>query len=239
MAYLVSDGIYLLGRYGHFACGCWVLTHNRKAVILEQPPAYAEGPYPWNDAKEFVESNNLEVVKLLLTHAHVDHSGGIQNFRYKFKKGTGLFHTSFLHTPVFASNSYFREPRRETFFNEGIKKLTLGSEPLYLVHAPKHSFQDTLIFFRGCVITGDWLIGPFREPCVPPDIVRKTLRKVKKFLLRNNYHVHTLLSVHANDIRRDINFYALLEEMSAFYRGKRGCQLFPIGHKRNMLSNLR
>ena len=85
-----------------------------------------------------------------VTHTHLDHMNGYPYFKRTFPGQIQLFTFLFLTgigrriSPRFLLSRQRTEPR---------------GEPLYLIHAPKHSPEDLLVIFRGAVCTGDWALG--------------------------------------------------------------------------------
>lgn len=211
MAEQICDGIWLLGRYSPYEVGVWILEHNGEAAIMEAPPYTIGQPFPWTEAKAFCKERDLEVKYHIFTHTHIDHMNGYPYFKRTFPKADSIVHISFLE---WYRAAYFNE-----VFPEREKELSLGGEPLFLVHAPKHSPEDLLIFFRGAVCTGDWALGSVSDcnPLVSPKIKVKTMGRVKRFLEKANYHVHTAFSAHGNEFRHDIDFVGLLTEMEEYW----------------------
>lgn len=214
MAEQVCPGIHLLGRYSPYKCGCWVLEHGGEAAILEMPPGQ-EGRAPaWDDADRFVRERGLEVRWLLLSHTHIDHTFGFPFFRRRFREARMLVHRSFL--------EWYRRAAFDDVFYADERELSLGGELLWLMHAPKHSPEDTLVFFRGAVCTGDWSLGawPDCNPLVEADEKVASLERVRESLVRKDYRVHLAFSAHGDEIRRDLDFLALLDEMLAYWRAQ-------------------
>ncbi len=99
-------------------------------------------------------------------------------------------------------------------FDTKIFETDLAGEPLYLIQAPKHSWSDTMIVFRGSMITGDWWLGK-GDPNpnkIPLDVVKGSIDTLEAFCQEKKYYIHTLFSVHVNEIRRNIDFVKLMEE---------------------------
>lgn len=212
MGYWIADGVYRLGRFRPTRCASWVLHGKREAALLEFPPSWPRRHKAWNAAWRFVREAGLQTRYLLATHSHWDHVGGFAGFRRRFRGVPLVAHGSLL-----ASGK--RVGRNQHFFHESHVELSLDGEPLYLLHAPKHSPQDTLVIFRGTVCTGDWTVGPMPDctSLVSRERKRHSCRFVRHFLAERNYRVHTLYSVHGNDLRRGIDFDAMLAEMEWYW----------------------
>ena len=63
--------------FNHFQTNCYVLWDEAtKACAIVDP--CAEATYEDEKLSQYVEGNGLKVVKILLTHAHVDHIAGLR-----------------------------------------------------------------------------------------------------------------------------------------------------------------
>jgi hypothetical protein len=108
---------------------------------------------------------------------------------------------------------------RNLYFYDHDSKLDLGGEPLYLVHAPKHSWTDTHIIFKGVAITGDWELNTLRAAHddkpnhrVPREAKLAAIDKMSRFEHDYKYRIHKVYSVHANDRRENIDFTWLMND---------------------------
>ena len=211
MAQRVGPGVWMIGRYSPFEVGAWVLEHGGEAALLEAPPYQAGRPRPWDDCLAFVNGKNLEVKWILFTHAHMDHTFGLQFYRRAFPRARVLAHVSFL--------SWFRRNAFDEIFYADERCLDLGGEPLLLLHAPKHSPQDCLVFFRGCMCSGDWSLGeaPDCNRSVPPEKKIDSLRRLDSFLRKHAYHVHTVFSAHGNEFRHNVDLSMLVDGMIRYW----------------------
>lgn len=205
------DGVYLVGRYNWLQTGVWLLAHNGEAAVLEQPPADAAGTGagadPAADAARAARELGVAVRFLLCTHTHHDHfsTRTFNAMRYQFP----------LAEPVLQSG--FRDcaagvPGVRYFADE--ETLSIGKEPLHLVHAPKHSRADTVVLFRGAACTGDWELNTVRtvNESVPVETRLNSCVRMIEFVSRTGYHVHRVYSVHANDRREAVDFPALMAD---------------------------
>jgi glyoxylase-like metal-dependent hydrolase (beta-lactamase superfamily II) len=97
--------------------------------------------------------------------------------------------------------------------------LHLAGEPLHLVHAPKHSWTDTMIIFKGVIIAGDWELNTLHSVHddkpryrVPTEVKLASIERMQRFQSDYNYQIHKVFSAHANDRREDIDFHLLMED---------------------------
>lgn len=214
------DGVLLVGRFNPLKTGCWLLVHNGEAAVLEMPPA---GPGEVNPA-EAVQAAlapwpGVKVTHLLCTHAHADHFAvaTFHALRAAFPAAEPCLQVGFRRT---AGSEY-----GVRYFTTELR-LHVGGEPLFLVHAPKHSNTDTMVIFRGAACTGDWELGMLRSVHdwagwgVTTDRKLESIARMERWPAENDYVIHRVYSVHANDRREGVDFPALMA--STRYDGPSG-----------------
>ena len=87
-----------------------------------------------------------------------------------------------------------------------------------MIHAPKHSWSDTMIVFGEVIITGDWELNTIRSvhdgkiDAVPLAIKMKSIDKMAAFEEKFNWKITTVFSTHANDRRENVNFTELMND---------------------------
>lgn len=206
-----SDGVGLVGRYNLLETGCWLLWHGRHAAILELPPYDRHQLPPAETVRHLIDERGLTVRYLLCSHNHMDHFSRrtASEFLSLFPSSRLVLHQSF-------ESMVARSSPRVLWFQHQ-KSLELAGEPLYCFHAPKHSWSDTMIIFRGVIFTGDWELNTIRSVhdhkgwrSVPKSRRRKSVHALLHFQQRENYYIHKAFSVHANDRRENIDFKALM-----------------------------
>ena len=91
--------------------------------------------------------------------------------------------------------------------------MNLGGEPLWLVKAPKHSLNDTIVVFRGTAMMGDLELNTLDS--VNNEVSQETkaasMDYLRGFEERTGYHVHTIVSAHLNDFRQGVNWPSLFQ----------------------------
>lgn len=216
----VEPGIRLLGRYGPYECGAWLLESGGECALFEQP-FEREFSKAARDGARLVRKEGWTPRFVLSSHSHLDHTGALGFYRIAFPTARFLAHRSF--------REWFYPWAYDRYFETASLELDLGGEPLLLVHAPKHSPDDTLLFFRGCCLSGDWAWGPWPDsnPLVPAETKIHSLRFVSRYLRERNYHVHSIFSSHANEGRRDVDFHGLLEETTAYWERSAAHRMEP------------
>ena len=204
------EGVYLLGRVAWVETGIWLLVNGSEAAVLELPPSVSGGPDPVRLARRGVEELGVEVRYLLCTHTHLDHfsRGTLRRMRATFPDALPVLQAGF--------RAVIGDDRGVRFFDDA-DRLTLGGEPLHLLHAPKHSSTDTIVIFRGAACTGDWELGTVRtvhdwNPLwrVPVERRVRSCERLMEFPRRTNYAVHRVYSVHGTDRRENVDFAALM-----------------------------
>lgn len=229
-----ADGIYMIGRYGNPLCATWLLEANGECVLMEMPPFIRRQDRPVEYIKEFIKEEGLKGPKYILcSHSHLDHIYSIFHYKKAFPKAKLLGHTSFYNDYFIKSFFYIYWTKNKRIYGEKIAnnkglfdevfstdfyQIDIGGEPLYLIYAPKHSYEDLMIVFKGTMITGDWTIGPYpdcNDIVASEDKVASIDRLI--YIMDNlNYEIHRLFSVHGDNFMYDVDFEAVMKETRNF-----------------------
>jgi len=203
------EGIDLLGQFNSLRTGCWLLLHGGEAAVLELPPAGPGEPSPVSLVRTAAHEQNLTVKYILCTHGHADHLSGetLAQFRKHFPNAAVCLQRKI--------QSEFEYSPEIHWFDEEMA-LDLGGEPLFLVHAPKHSDADTMVIFRGTMCTGDWELDTIRSvhdawSGVSVDAKLASIGRLLKWTRDHDYHIRRTFSVHANDKRENVDFVGLMK----------------------------
>jgi len=225
--YEATAGITILKRYGPFKNACWVLHHNSEAAVVEMPPYHRgrEKP-PYDKLEVFLKKRKLYLKYGFLSHPHWDHCNTLPRFRAKFPQTYFVTHSSFMEDSYFKfvlqnvrsiwGRKRFMGSKRffDVVFSGDIWTGNIGGEPVYLIHAPKHSPGDLLIIFRGAVITGDWYLGDLKD-CNNLVSAEQKIRSIDRVIqiVRNlNYNVHMCFSGHGDHLFYNADFFSILQE---------------------------
>jgi hypothetical protein len=231
----IAPGIQLLGRFGKVKAGIWFLRNGSECVILEMPDIEEvdDNQTPWDSLHEYILDNDLYLKFMTATHEQADHFYSFTDFHGAFPEVPILVHRNFFLDPKDAEvectygpadleegTLALQSPSVELediplFCFEGeVFETNLAGEPLFLVHAPKYSESDTLVVFRGCLITADWWLGP-GDPNynhLPIGQINNSINALLRLTQEKNYVIHSVFSAHANEFRRNIDFRALMEQ---------------------------
>lgn len=139
---------------GIIGANCYVLSKGEDALIID----------PGGDAEQiiqYIEANKLRPLAILLTHAHYDHIGGVEEVRNKYQTNVYINEAeqSWLTDPML-NGSYklvsggITTSEAEIVLEEG--ELSIGSFNIHVLHTPGHSpgsvsfvFTDTKQAFSG------------------------------------------------------------------------------------------
>ncbi len=226
----IAPGIQLVGRFGRLKTGIWLLKYKSECMLLEMPDQSDKDPFrnPWDRIAKYIEQENLHLKFMTATHSHTDHFDTYPNFHNRFPKVPIVVNRLFFHKYNLIS---FIKPEDLDIigninasieiegvpiycFNEKCFETNLEGEQLFLIRAPKHSWSDTMVIFRGCIISGDWWIGPGdpNRNMIPLKTINESIDFLEAFIHKKNYHIHSLFSVHANEFRYGIDFIELMEQ---------------------------
>jgi hypothetical protein len=185
------DGWHLIGAYPDGDpgdVGSWLLSHGGEAMLLEVPEGLKV-----KDVRKAVAEIGVTLRFVTASHDHWDHLDTTvwDALRRAFPK------TEFIHPS---------EVR-------GDRLLHFGSEPVWLIKAPKHSTTDVVTVFRGVAMTGDIELGMLASVNdeVPEPTRKKSMRRLEGFCDRVGYSVHSIVSAHLNDVRTSVSWPSLFQ----------------------------
>lgn len=215
----------MLGRFGPYKNAVWIMWREGEAALLEMPPHSPGQKKPWLAAASFLKKRKLKAKYAFLSHAHIDHCHSLLDFRTHFPRTRFVAHRSVAESRViqgmewmarntlppglFGRPSLFHE-----LFRSNLWKGELGGEPIYLIHAPKHSHSDQLVLFRGAMMTGDWFLGDLKDcnALVEPKVKKKSIDWVVRIVDKLGYHVHMMFSGHGDCLFYDVDFQEMMRK---------------------------
>lgn len=221
----VAPGYTILKRYGRYKNACWVLQHGDEAAVVETPMFTSKEKPPYERLASYLRRRKLRLKYGLITHGHVDHCKSLPEFRINFPQTTFVTHRSMVqdqhflkimarnrHLPLQAWNEgQFR--LFDEIFDRPLWSGTLAGEPLHIIHAPKHSYTDQLIIFRGAMITGDWYLGDLRDcnAIVQPQHKIQAIDRTLGIVNSLNYKIHMMFSGHGDYLNLRADFAGIMK----------------------------
>ncbi|NBC84926.1 MAG: MBL fold metallo-hydrolase [Bacteroidetes bacterium] len=147
--------------YNPFMTNCYVCHDQGEAVIID-PSCAADNEK--QEVAKFLEKENLTVVHLLLTHAHIDHIFGCSFFEDRFDDVFKMHDAAvpFIERSVDQATAFgvqIEPPSVPTSFLAEGDTVSFGSVTLDVLHTPGHS-PDSICFVdmeSQQAITGDVL----------------------------------------------------------------------------------
>jgi hydroxyacylglutathione hydrolase len=222
----VAPGITILKRYGPYKNACWLLQAGSEAAVVEMPMFSSSERPPYQRVESTVRRRHVHLKYALLSHGHIDHCLTLPSFRRWFPHTKFVAHRSmvedrhFVHlmsrSPDMPWQDWMEGRYRlfDELFGGVLWTGSLGGEPIHMIYAPKHSYTDHLILFRGAMITGDWFLGDLRDcnAIVSPQHKRIAIERAAEVVRELGYHVHMMFSAHGDCLFYDVDFYAMMRK---------------------------
>lgn len=140
-----------------------IYDQTGEAIIID-PGCYTKSDF--DEVKWFIDSINLKVKSLYLTHGHIDHILGIDMLKNEYKvqciahaDDIPLIETSPKHGLMFGL-SLEKAPTIDGFIKDG-DKIVLGNSTIEVIHTPGHSLGGVCFYLpeERKLITGDTLFN--------------------------------------------------------------------------------
>ncbi len=137
--------------------------HTGEAIIID-PGCYTQSDI--DEVNWFVDSNQLVVKQLILTHGHIDHILGIESLKELYQVNCfvhpddlPLIEISPKHGLMFGI-SLEKAPRIDGFLKEG-DSISFGKSTIEVIHTPGHSKGGICFFLRDekILFSGDTLFN--------------------------------------------------------------------------------
>ncbi len=138
---------------------CYLISNNSDAILIDVGfnPTIIE---------EYIDSNNLNLLAILLTHAHFDHIGGLEQIRSKYKAPVYVHEKEqdWLTNPALNGSetfSYFgkvtSKPSENIIKEENI--LNIDDFHIKVIHTPGHTPGSVTYKINNWLFTGDTLFN--------------------------------------------------------------------------------
>ncbi len=174
---------------GDLFTNCYLIFDNKskEAFIVDSPA-------PTDEVINFIQSQNLNIEFIVLTHAHFDHIGGLGSFPFSFYihqddlqllrdpqvNGSALFDSSIV---VEKKPRLYRENKPLYFDNYSIE----------VIHTPGHTPGSVSLKLNNWLFSGDTLffdsIGRTDIPLASPERIIKSIKE-KLLVLPSNTIVY-------------------------------------------------
>jgi hydroxyacylglutathione hydrolase len=143
---------------GPLGTNCYIVYENGKAIIFD--PGHSG-----ERVKSFLRSTNLSPIAIILTHAHFDHIGAVDDLREEYSievylhpvEHSWLVDSNLNGSRLFGVSNPIELKPAEHELKEGI--LTISEFKFKVIHTPGHSPGSMSFVFEdhGFVIAGDTL----------------------------------------------------------------------------------
>ena len=174
---------------GRINTNCYLLQQGNKCVIVDVA-------YRCQQLVDYVNSNNLQVIAVLLTHGHFDHCGGVE----QLKSGCNLgdvpvyVHQADVKMCHDAKNNWFRIACDNCFPTHNVceGRLAIDSFTFDVLHTPGHTPGSVVYLLDDMMFSGDTLfyksVGRTDFPQGDAQALAKSLQKLKQ--LQIDYKIY-------------------------------------------------
>lgn len=143
---------FVLGRMPFvFSTNCYLIEQNGECIVIDAALSR-------NEIEQYVDSRNLKLIALVLTHGHFDHSGGAKKLMEKY--GCPLYCSkkdSFW--TEHASENEWSYPAESVTIDENLTEglLKIGNFTFNVMETAGHSEGSVCIFWQDYLFSGDTL----------------------------------------------------------------------------------
>ncbi len=137
----------------------YVITLDDKAIVIDPGSSY-------NEVLNYIRENNLDLIALLATHAHIDHVYGVPYIKsvydvpfYLSKEDLYVLEHTNRHYKIYIGDMEFIEvPYPDKYVSEGV--LWIKPFKLRIIETPGHTLGSISYLYNKYLFTGDTI---FRE----------------------------------------------------------------------------
>ena len=148
--------------FNPFMENSYILHDETKEAVIIDPGCYEN--YEKKELSDFIEDNELKVVRLLNTHCHIDHVFGNQYVKEKYNVPLSIHKddsATLLSVKAYAPSygfQHYEESMADTFLDEG-DKVEFGNSSLGVLFVPGHAPGHIAFYNKdeGFIIGGDEL----------------------------------------------------------------------------------
>jgi hydroxyacylglutathione hydrolase len=171
--------------FNPFQENTYVLSDDKKNAVIVDPGCYEREEEL--ELQSYIEDNNLNVIALLNTHAHVDHVLGnqfvLKNYKvpyYLHQADVPILAAVDNYAAVYGMKNYKVSPE-PTMLLKGGETLTFGDMEMKVLHTPGHCPGHVVFYLEKekLVVNGDVLFkGSFGRTDLPGgsmEILKKTI----------------------------------------------------------------
>lgn len=171
---------------GNLEENCYFLVHEDRSTLIFDPGDEAE------EIKKIIEDENMLPIAILLTHAHGDHIGAVDDIRdaYNIPVYIHEIEKDFLIDSKLNLSMYTGHPiscrPADYFYPAEMGEFKVGNFKMELAHIPGHSPGSTVFMFKenGFVIGGDVLFkGSVGRSDFPGGSHRELMSGIEKYLV--------------------------------------------------------
>jgi hydroxyacylglutathione hydrolase len=185
--------------FNPFSENTYVLHDETGEAVIIDPGCYDKAEL--NQLYNYIETNSLKPVRIINTHAHIDHVLGVAAVKVKYNIPFSLHRIDeplLKAVKTYASNygfTHFDEPEIDSYIDEG-DTVTFGNSSLRILFVPGHAPGHVAFVHdeQQFVIGGDVLfrqsIGRTDLPGGDLEILLDSIR-TKLFTLADGYTVYT------------------------------------------------
>ncbi len=185
-------------EFNDFGVNTYVLSSDDNECIIIDPGCYTNTEK--RELDNYILENNLTVIKLLITHCHIDHILGITHVEEKYGVGASIHHkgADMLRASVGYGSVFGFEVDKVIKATDYVVEgdiITVGDNQLKVVYTPGHADGSVCYICQKekWVITGDVLfqgsIGRTDLPTGDFNVLMKSI-KTKLFTLDDSFTVY-------------------------------------------------
>ncbi|MDZ5712159.1 MBL fold metallo-hydrolase [Jeotgalibacillus haloalkalitolerans] len=172
---------------GPMQTNAYILYNDRKECLIIDPGEEA------HKVMQFIQQKSLKPLGILLTHAHFDHIGAVEEVRHEYQIDVYMHiqEKSWLSKPEKNGSALFQgidpivaSPAEQIWDQEG--EVSIGDFRFQLYHTPGHSPGSVSFYFKeeSLVISGDVLFnGSIGRTDLPGGQMEELIKSIKNKLL--------------------------------------------------------